>query len=351
MSVTQSRAIVARLRALGVTVIEHPGCYTRGNGQTSAYVGGIMHHTAGDDNSLPVVVGGRPNLPPPLCNTLGRRDGSIVLVAAHPANHAGASGGRSMGPLPVTTLFNKRVWGHEIDYPGLRPMSEVQYWSAVKLGAVLCDVLGVGAESIRAHAETSVTGKWDPGRGNGRAETIDMGGFRNDIKIMRAGGGASPAPSTGDDMPSIEEVENAAYRGFRNAILDMRNGDADSVPFKELVAAAVLDAEVPNRGKEGNPPVNVRTLLEYEDWRTDHIINTVVAAIVARLSGIPGVSNEVVASTIRDVMGTVFLPAVLEAVRNELGEENAEERAAVIIRKAGELLSRAGSTAGEENGS
>lgn len=190
MSVAFARAVIDGLRRHGVTVLEEPGWETRGNGQSSDYRGAIIHHTASRASSTDVeptrrlVVTGRPDLRGPLCNSLGRFDGAVRIVAAHPANHAGASGGRSMGPLPVTRTFNRLVWGHEIDYAGVTPMSDAQYRSAVVLGAVVSTILGRPDEEwVRAHGETSITGKWDPGFAPDR--TIDMNRYRADVKGVR----------------------------------------------------------------------------------------------------------------------------------------------------------------------
>lgn len=138
---------------------------------------------------------GRAGLSGPLCNSSGNSDGSITIIAAHPANHAGASGGRSMGPLPVTRSFNKCVWGHEIVYPGVKPMTDAQYRSATILGAVVSEILRrPNAEWCRGHADTSVTGKWDPGYANGR--TYDLNKMRADtVAVMRGGVRPAPAPA------------------------------------------------------------------------------------------------------------------------------------------------------------
>lgn len=184
------------------------GASNRGNGQTwGTLAGGIMHHTATAYGKAPsVLINGRPDLSGPLCNTAGEEDGTIAFVAYNPANHAGASGGRSMGPLPVTRSFNKIVWGHEIVYPGTAPMTAAQYRSATALAASIAAVVGTGTECIRAHAETSITGKWDPGYASGR--TIDMAQFRRD-----AAGWAG-----GTDMPLTDaDVAKIWNYGVKNA--------------------------------------------------------------------------------------------------------------------------------------
>jgi hypothetical protein len=186
VSVARCQEINRRLRAAGVTLHEAPGWQSRGNGQSSAYEGGLIHHTAtAFSTALPgsgvgnLLINGRPDLRGPLCNYAGNADGSITVIAAHPANHAGASGGRSMGPLPVTSLFNRRVLGLEIVYPGTSPMRGAQYHSALIWARAVAQVCGHGdMQRVRAHAETSITGKWDPGESPGR--TINMTAFRAD---------------------------------------------------------------------------------------------------------------------------------------------------------------------------
>lgn len=190
MSVSTCLEVNARLRAAGVVVREASGWQNRGNGQTSAYEGGLVHHTAtGFGIALPgtgvgnLLINGRDDLKGPLCNYAGNDDGSVTVIAAHPANHAGASGGRSMGPLPVTSLFNRRVLGLEIVYPGTVPMLGPQYRTAVIWGRAVADVVGRGdVERIRAHAETSITGKWDPGYAPSR--TYNMIEFRDAIRVV-----------------------------------------------------------------------------------------------------------------------------------------------------------------------
>ena len=204
MSVTTINRYVDVFRAYGVRVTFEPGWEDRGNGQSSAYEGAIVHHTAtGFSNTRPqILVSGRSDLAGPLCNFAGLTDGGIHVIAANPANHAGASGGRSMGPLPTTASFNRRVLGLEIVYPGTEPMTDAQYRTALVFAIATRQVFGrPSMEWTRAHAETSVTGKWDPGWAPGK--TIDMNVFRRDAAALEASGG--------DDMPSAEEIATAVW--------------------------------------------------------------------------------------------------------------------------------------------
>lgn len=183
MSIEIATEIMNRLRTAGITVHEQSGWQSRGNGQTSAYEGLIIHHTATAQANinLTVLIDGRPDLMGPLCNTCGWADGSVGLISANPANHAGASGGYNTLPLPITSNFNKLVWGHEIIYPGTSPMTTEQYKTATVLAKICTDLFGFrDINRAKGHAETSITGKWDPGYALGK--TIDLNKFRTDAK-------------------------------------------------------------------------------------------------------------------------------------------------------------------------
>jgi hypothetical protein len=181
---TLASRIQKGLSEAGVPWRVHDGASRRGNGQQWGSLEGIIvHHTATASGRAPSVLWqGRIGLSGPLCNSAGEPDGTVVFVANYPANHAGASGGRGTAPLPATRTFNKRVWGHEIVYPGTSPMTGAQYRSAVILSKVVADIVGAGVDRIKAHAETSITGKWDPGYAPGR--TIDMTAFRNAARTL-----------------------------------------------------------------------------------------------------------------------------------------------------------------------
>lgn len=215
MSVARAREVMARLRAAGITVHEWDAWERRGNGLTSAYEGLIVHHTATPFGyAFQALVTGRPDLAGPLCNTSGNVDGSVTMIAAHPANHAGAGCGPSLGPLPRTTLFNPRVWGHEIVYPGTVPMTPAQYRTAQILSRICVDVFGGGSiERARFHAETNgrgCEGKWDPGNGN--STTYDATAFRRGAATILE-----------DDMLQQDEREKL----FRNnEILESMNTGA-----------------------------------------------------------------------------------------------------------------------------
>lgn len=212
MSVTQTLRAVELFRSMGVPVTFEPGWDTRGNGQSSSYQGGILHHTGGSYAATcpGILIYGRSDLSGPLCNFAGLTNGGIHVVAAHPANHAGASGGPDAAPFPITTLFNKLVMGLEICYPGSQPMTNEQYHTA-KVFAKVMQIMYGSIERARAHRETSVEGKWDPGWAPG--QTINMAELR-----------AAAANVEGDTMSAAD-----AYNGIAAVIKDMRDGKADDL--------------------------------------------------------------------------------------------------------------------------
>lgn len=263
-------------RTWGGLVTFEPGWETRGNGYTLTPVGVIVHHTATPSsiaNPFPsrrVLRDGRSNLAGPLCNSAGPADGSVHIMAAQAANHAGASGGRSMGPLPVTTLFNPRVWGHEIDYAGTVPMLAGQYRAAVLWSAALLQAMTEAGliplayvERVRAHAETSITGKFDPGYARDR--TIDMRQFRaavaagpqpaDDIKkedAMRLALGRTPTDPTvwvGNGITRRRVEDSAELEGLRWWLTERFGQPAAEV--ETIDDLRVLGVETPSRADLG----------------------------------------------------------------------------------------------------
>jgi peptidoglycan hydrolase-like protein with peptidoglycan-binding domain len=161
------------LRVRGVAVVEEPGW--QGKGRTPFRPVGVMvHHTAGprsgDRPSLSVVIGGRPGIPPPLCNILLARSGRAHLVAALRANHAGAGSGlvldevrRGLSPagdasirrLKDDTTGNSWFYGIEVENSGLAgdPYPSAQIGALVRICSALCGAHGWSAARIVHHRE------------------------------------------------------------------------------------------------------------------------------------------------------------------------------------------------------
>lgn len=86
--------LVDAARLTGYPVVEVKGWQTRGHGGFRVLEGVVGHHTAdgpGEYPSLGIVTNGRADLAGPLCNFGLGRSGTIYVVAAGVAWHAGAS--------------------------------------------------------------------------------------------------------------------------------------------------------------------------------------------------------------------------------------------------------------------
>lgn len=299
MSLSFANAVAAGLKANGVPVKYHAGWETEGNGQVSAYEGLIWHHTAtGYANDPPAILWqGRPDLDGPLCNTSGNADGSITIISANPANHAGASGGRNTAPLPVTTLFNRRVWGHEIVYPGTQPMTAAQYRSALILGGVIMGICKhPTTEWCKGHADTSVTGKWDPGYANGK--TVDLNQMRADV------------------WPALFTEES-----------DLPLSDAD----KNDIARRVWEFTVTNRFQDHQPVemADILTWLDLRMYNTDARVFEIDGAMPGIVNTLHDLVNrpDVVAKSLPDVNLNGLAQAVCDEMdsraKNRLALSNA----------------------------
>jgi hypothetical protein len=113
-------------------------------------------------------------------------------------------------------------------------MRPAQYRSALVWARVVADVVGGGnIERVRAHAETSVTGKWDPGDAPGR--TINMAAFRR----------AATTPTIVEDDVSAEDVW-----GYSNPKVNPI-GDA----YKYLLQTYAVGVETQRRVTAGNAAI------------------------------------------------------------------------------------------------
>jgi len=228
------------LRAAGLTVVESPGWATRGYaGQDLAEIRGILwHHTAtnraayakSNAPTLAMCLNGRPDLPPPLCNIVFARDGTVHLAAAGVANHAGAGS----APGIPKNMGNHYLIGIEMESSGVAPWdwTEDQIRVAPHLGAALERAyLGGIPEDLRlqlGHKEYSSQGKIDPAGWPG-----DMDGLRASINAVLNGSAAiAPQGTTTSkdwfdmaseaDLRKVVKAEIAAANpwGYKNPNLE-----------------------------------------------------------------------------------------------------------------------------------
>lgn len=183
-----------QLRDAGLNVVEIEGWHTRGRPASKGPfhpVGVLWHHTGSADGGKPyaqwLATVGRSDLPAPLCHLSIGRDGTVYVVAAGRANHAGvakASGSVSGGD------GNALYVGVECQNTGSEGWRVAQREAMLTTAVVLARILGCSAEAERGHKETSITGKWDPGK-------FDMDAFRKSIaaRLHQAPPPAKVAPT------------------------------------------------------------------------------------------------------------------------------------------------------------
>ena len=175
-------------RKSGLKVTEVTGWRTRGHGPMTAVRGVMCHHTAGARTgnypSLTIVRDGRPGLEGPLSQLGLARDGSVLVIAAGIAWHAGA------GSWPGLT-GNSDTVGIEAESVG-----DGKDWTAAQRAAYprLCRALAqhynVPASRVISHKEWAPTRKIDPAG-------IDM-------NALRAAVAKTTATQEDDDMTPDE---------------------------------------------------------------------------------------------------------------------------------------------------
>ena len=179
-------------RKSGLKVVELPNW--KGNLSPGGFDphGVLCHHTGSFDGIADpaddltyakwLAFTGRSDLPPPLCNLALSAEGVVYVCASGNANHAGQA--RASGPMPAAPDGNVLYVGIEAmnsGSQGWRTMGVdaagnpiTQYEAYVRLCAALCLHYKWPASHVRAHKETSVTGKIDPA-------PMDMDKFRTDV--------------------------------------------------------------------------------------------------------------------------------------------------------------------------
>jgi hypothetical protein len=154
---------------------------------------------------------GRDDLDPPLCNLALSAEGVVYVCSSGNANHAGQA--RATGPMPAASDGNALYVGIEAMNSGSQGWdskgidadgNEVTQGEAyARLCAALCEHYDWPASHVRAHRETSVTGKPDPG-------LLDMDDHRADVARL----------IEGDDMPFTEKQLRDIVREEVSAVLD-----------------------------------------------------------------------------------------------------------------------------------
>lgn len=247
--------LVDALRSAGLNVVETAGWSTRGYaGQDLAAVRGVLwHHTATNRNAyaysdaptLGMCMYGRSDLAGPLCNIVFGRDGTVYLVAAGVANHAGAG----YAPNIPTNSGNHYLIGIEMESSGVAPWdwTEAQLRIAPILGAALERAYLLRLpEELRlqiAHYEYSSQGKIDPAGWPG-----NMDGLRASITSALTGGLAAQGSIEQDDflmaLTDAEQKRILAWADRGNGVVTDATALILTTNDLPAIAKAVMDIKV-----------------------------------------------------------------------------------------------------------
>ncbi len=226
------------LKDAGLKVAVHPGWEGRGRSGAFAPVGVLCHHTAtrkssSDTGVIRLLVDGRSDLPGPLCQLGLARDGTVHIIAAGRANHAGKA--KASGSVAGSDDGNRLYIGIEAFNDGVgEPWPKAQYDAYVLLAATLSrEITGNSAQTVRAHKETSKTGKVDP--------LFPMDPFRASVAKRIDDKPASPTK----EAPVLNNVQKARV-DIAEAIAEINRAAAllNLVDKKRVAARAQIAALV-----------------------------------------------------------------------------------------------------------
>jgi len=168
-----------------VKVIEVAGWKNRGRpASTGAFEpndGPTTHHTAGHSSkanphpTLKLLIEGRSDLPGPLCHVSVAYDGTIYVIAAGRANHAGKTDKAIVG-LPAGVDGNAHLLGNEVDTDGTQALSPAQRHSIALFNRVAIDHFHNTVRVVHRHADLTVR-KWDIGSISTAALKVDAANF------------------------------------------------------------------------------------------------------------------------------------------------------------------------------
>jgi hypothetical protein len=182
---------------MGLKVKETDGWKNRANSNGSAFYprGAVTHHTAGPHSSpggsvapsLGIIINGRSDLPGPLANIYIDFAGTVYVIAAGGANHAGTPDGGSCKGM----TGNSSAWGLEIEHPGTVPLpGAIADIAAAAQAAMIKGTCG--ADMVVYHKE------WAPSRKIDLATTPTPAAHRERVKYYLSHpytGGATPPQS------------------------------------------------------------------------------------------------------------------------------------------------------------
>ncbi|MGW4364611.1 N-acetylmuramoyl-L-alanine amidase [Nocardia takedensis] len=216
------------LRQEGLRVVEFPGWRDRGHGDFREIWGIVAHHTGSSGAPAAEIAYGLPTLAGPLSQLHLAQDGTVTVVAAGVAWHAG----RGAWPGLPEDDANYYTIGIEAANNGTEGWSRAQYDAYVGCCAAILRRLGHGADRVIGHKEWAgpKQGKWDPG-------AMDMDRFRADV-AERLKGGALMALSDPEQRELLDKLRRVHFEltyGFQSRVADSE--------YRDTVAGYVLNAD------------------------------------------------------------------------------------------------------------
>ncbi|MER6635828.1 peptidoglycan-binding protein [Streptomyces microflavus] len=176
--------LLRALRDEGLHVIEHRSWRTNNRNHKGPWGpthGVMIHHTvtSGSASSVELCYNGHSALPGPLCHGVIAKDGTVHLVSAGRANHAGSGDGDVLqavkderAPLPADneadTDGNRYFYGFEAVNlgDGKDPWPDAQLLAIERAAAAVCRAHGWSQRSVIGHLE------WQPGKVDPRGFTM-----------------------------------------------------------------------------------------------------------------------------------------------------------------------------------
>nr|WP_206312057.1 peptidoglycan-binding protein [Streptomyces sp. 196(2019)] len=223
--------MLAALRAEGVTVVEHPGWRTHHRNHKGAWgpVNGVMiHHTVSSGSAASVALcrDGYASLPGPLCHGVIDKAGTVHLISAGRANHAGGGDpavlarvvAENYGDRPPAPRAhdgsagavdgNARFYGFECVNlgDGKDPWPAAQLEAIERASAALCRAHRWTARSVIGHAEWSAA-KIDP-RG------FTMPSMRTRIATRLTATPGTPPKQPSKPSPPAKPARPTRYQPF-----------------------------------------------------------------------------------------------------------------------------------------
>ena len=186
----------------------------------------LVHYTWGIfPSDLHTCIEGRPTLSGPLCNWYVAPDGTIYVVAARQAHHAGVGVLPSVNSYGIEVSWIDPKWTPNLDGTDAKPWPAVQRESIVAMLAIICKLHNWTAGRVFGHKETArpIGRKFDP--------ALSMMLLRNDVLARMDG--LKPADDE-DDFLSIfaskkefeDTVAVATKRGTSAALTVMGQPNA-----------------------------------------------------------------------------------------------------------------------------